>query len=539
MEFGNVNLNCAHPNFAVRRVSDFGGVSGKVSTNVPISPVCRSPLAKGCSDASCLAAAEPSAGSTDHHPCHCDLVTREQTQTPRVVVDNLFHPGSILERPRIAPMNKFLSLGCLSELPRTIRDVAIPAAHGSLEDMEHLSRLIHGDPKARDTFMPCLCVLYANLDPSAIPRDGGPPGIPGALAVFSLKCLRLLGTPLGTSVDFWPRIWGWTHFISSHPEQFPPEPTGMDICIDFLLFVNTLIFKEVHRADLIPKSRAHEMINRTPGVRTLLARAWAEMFRDKKKQPTRDNMSALSWILTLLDFTKDSAHLQEAIDGAGGSLNDFARFIVRYIDSIVPTSRVDLSADQYSLLDGIFHPVHGFYYSSQDAQDAMRRAGFVASLTRMMCAFARYSGPRIWAHDESLVSFTGDDDLMGAAVFLMLNMLKSPRHTEISRDAISEGLLRAIVSYGIRGAEVKRISEMVAMLSFETIHYAVVSRLERPLRDASDITAHPAFKKSPNFAAWNTFRDLAIKRIAVAKLWKSPDSLSRKACDNMDVWHPR
>ncbi|KAJ7440844.1 hypothetical protein B0H11DRAFT_2292758 [Mycena galericulata] len=431
-------------------------------------------------------------------------------------------------------MNKFLSLECLSELPFTIRDLAIPAAHGSLADMEHLSRLIHGDPNARDTFMACLCVLYANLDPLAIPRDGGPPGIPGALAVSSLKCLRLLGPPLDTSAHFWPRIWGWTHFISSHPEQFPPEPTGMDICIDVLLFVDALIVKEVHGADLTANSRAYEMINRTPGVRTLLARAWAQMSRDKKKQPTRDNMSALSRILTLLDFTKDSAHLQEAIDGAGGSLNDFARLITGYIDSIVPTSRVDLSADQYGLLNCIFYPVRGLCAGSQAAQDALPRAGFVASLTRMMCALARYSGPRIWAHDESLVSFTGDDDLMGTAVILMVKMLKSPRHTGISRDAISEGLLRAIVSYGIRGAEVEWTSKLVATLSSETIHYTVVSRLERALRDTSDITAHPAFKKSANFAAWNTFRDLAVKRIAVAKLWKSPDSLSRKACDNME-----
>ncbi|KAJ7438912.1 hypothetical protein B0H11DRAFT_572168 [Mycena galericulata] len=424
-------------------------------------------------------------------------------------------------------MHKSLSIERLSELPEPIRNAATPAAQGSLEDMEHLSRLIQDDPGAKDTFMPCLGVFYANLDPSTIPRNGGPPGVPGALAILSLKCLRILVTPQDTSVDFWPRIWGWIHFVAYHPEQFPPEPTGMHICIDLLLFIKDLLFFNARAVN----GSAYQLISHTRGVRTLLARAWAHMFRDGNEEPGPDIISALSWNLRVVDLTKDSANLREAIIGAGGSLDNFSKLIVLYIDFIVPTSRVDLSADQYRLLDGIFYPLRGLCDSSQDGQDALQRAGLVSSLTRMMCALARYSGKeRIWARDSSS-SVTANDDLMGAALAILLAMLNSP---ELVREAISAGLLRAVVFYGIRGAEVAWMSEVITMLSFTTVHYSIVSRMERALRDVHELAAHPTFQKSPNFAAWETFHDLAIKRIAVAKLWKSAETLSRKACDNME-----
>ena len=166
------------------------------------------------------------------------------------------------------------------------------------------------------------------------------------------------------------------------------------------------------------------------------------------------------------------------------------------------------------------------------------RAGYTSALTRMMCALARYSEPRSWARDWS-EEFTSDDNLMGAALFSLLGLFQAPQQKTVFREAISGGLLRAIVYYGIRGAEVECTTKLLTnTLPLATLYYSVISRMERALRDINDLVAHPAFARSAIHQKWTNFCSLAKRRIALAKLWNSSNSLSRyarKACENMAV----
>lgn len=372
---------------------------------------------------------------------------------------------------------------------------------------------------------PLLAVFYANLDPEAIPRDGELLGVPAALAIISLKGIRRIGFPVEAAVDLWPRIWNWMYFIQSHSDEFPPEAAGMDICTDFLLFVGQLIRDPF----------AAEMIRTTTGVRNILARAWTRMFRDTDGTPDEHAMAALSTVLKRLDFTKDPAHLQEVLDGAGGTLGDFSQLIVWYIDFLIPTSTVDLSAEDYNHIDSIWYPLNGL--GNKDSRDALRQAGLISSLSRMMCALARYSGPRSWARDDDS-SFTSDDDLMGAALIYLMTMLEDPPRDEMFRQAIRAGILRPLVLYGIQGAEVVWTTKFMTALPITTLYCSVISLLESALRDVQDLVELPAFRGSAIFGGWNNFYSLAKRRIALAKLWKSANSLSRyarRACDNMEV----
>ncbi|KAF7371457.1 hypothetical protein MSAN_00782700 [Mycena sanguinolenta] len=65
-------------------------------------------------------------------------------------------------------MHRSLRLDTLSLLPISIRRFAIPAANGSVDDLDHLLDLVEDDA-ARYT--QCLPVLYANLDPNRIPDE--------------------------------------------------------------------------------------------------------------------------------------------------------------------------------------------------------------------------------------------------------------------------------------------------------------------------------------------------------------------------------
>ncbi|KAJ7624245.1 hypothetical protein DFH06DRAFT_1142485 [Mycena polygramma] len=83
------------------------------------------------------------------------------------------------------------------------------AAKGSVE---HLSRLIQvlNPIKNPETWISCLPIFYANLDPAGIPIGEEPTSPELSRAVFALGALRRIKLSRALAgADLWPRIWQW------------------------------------------------------------------------------------------------------------------------------------------------------------------------------------------------------------------------------------------------------------------------------------------------------------------------------------------
>ncbi|KAJ7735536.1 hypothetical protein DFH07DRAFT_843561 [Mycena maculata] len=414
-------------------------------------------------------------------------------------------------------MHESLSLERIQEFPPALRDVAISAARGLPGDYFLLHRSIDEAESPEELYPLCLPIVFAALDPVRIPREDGPSAAT-AMAAISLRFLWTRGFPVNAGVDIWPRLWSWLLFMHQLPNHYCVALIGADISTSVLMFVGRLVCD--------PASLS--LISRTVGMRAILVRAWRLKFEHLEEDAS--GMPHLEAILRNLDLTKDPAHLQECVEGAGGSLHNFFGLITEFINFLVPTTRSTLSTRAHYFLDAIFYPINGTP-DNEEVRRARHGAGLATSLIRMMCALARYSGPRIPTH----MGPSATEDLLGAAVLKLAVMLKDPPQEKAFQEAVFAGILRAIVLYGIRGAEVEITTELLKYtLPLFTVHYSVISEMESAFQDVTDVAADPLFAKSAIFEAWVAFRDLAGTRIALAKFWASEIYISRNACDNME-----
>jgi hypothetical protein len=208
---------------------------------------------------------------------------------------------------------------------RRFQDVKLAAA---------LFDTLDGPQKA--TFLP---IFFHNLDPVRIPSPGQlelfdrPARDDVSCAVLSLHLFFNNSPHLDLGVSVWPRIWSWVNYIHIHWDHLPEIALPLDV----IFYIDFLVFAGRFRCD--PQTCA---LMSTPGFRTLVAKAWT--FLPVIVEPHR-----LALVTTVLGFVlgdlnnRDSAHLEEIIEGAGGSLSDLAILVVKYIHSVVENQ--DLTSD--------------------------------------------------------------------------------------------------------------------------------------------------------------------------------------------------
>ncbi|KAJ7699284.1 hypothetical protein B0H17DRAFT_306448 [Mycena rosella] len=406
-------------------------------------------------------------------------------------------------------MHPALKLENLSRPPTYVRGFAIAAAKGSLEDLMQLFNLMARERNLREQYMLCLPVFYMNLDLAPIPGDG-PSCSTRARVIITLKVLRVLeNSPPDAGVDLWPRIWGWLSHLHRSHASFPRSPTEMDICSDLLAFVR-------HLGSDTPSLK---LMGNTAGVRVLITRTWKLMFQIQGKETNPTALGALFWVFHFFLKIDVFVNWEEAVAGAGGTETDLARLIAQFIDFFIPTSRTVLVPNTLQYMDAVFCPLMVLYKES--SLPALVAGGLVKSLTHVMCSF-------------SASNFRQTEDIMGAALPLLLKIFVQAQQHLVIRDALAAGFLCAIVSYDIRGLDDEWMTDALKRISILTMFYTVVCQLETALRDVDDLVVQPVFEKSAIFEAWMSFRDLAEERIATAKIWNSEQGAPTKACDNMD-----
>ncbi|KAJ6586313.1 hypothetical protein DFH09DRAFT_1075270 [Mycena vulgaris] len=414
-------------------------------------------------------------------------------------------------------MHPSLMFQNLSRLPASVQPVAIRAANGSLEDLEQLFSLMEDGQPEMDYIL-CLPVFYANLNPAPdTPTEGGDlASISNTRAILSLRALGLVkirfALPEPAAADLWPRMWKWYSWLHNYHDSLPHAPTELDVCGDLLLFLGSR-FKDPSFV---------ELVSSTVGVRTLIARGWKLYFQEEN-HPPMGYLASMELVLVKIKMA-DPANLDEFIEGAGGRLEDVAALITQSIDYFLPTTRTVIDTAGFLFIDAVFHPLDKLNVLDARTRQAFVAAGIVTSLVNVVCSFS-----------ASTVCNTAD--LLLAALTLLRRVSEFSAREGVIRDAVGAGLLRAVVSCGIRGVQSECTAELLTIifsLNPFTIYHSVLSRIAHSLRDIEDLLAHPSFRTSAIFEAWAAFRTLAEERLALTNVRKSAEYIFRRPCGNME-----
>jgi hypothetical protein len=269
-------------------------------------------------------------------------------------------------------------------------------------------------------------------------------------------------------------------------------------------------------------------MSKTPGLRRLLTIAWRLIFRGNDENWKRDPIirSGLTYFFNSLDYA-DPAERQEAVEGAGGTVDALAKLIIEYLNFLIPF----ITATNDEILHDILH-LHCIleFITKIDERDgrgpmadALHENGIGTTLAATILAMTTTK------HQ--------DMGMVVPCAFLLLEkklvQLNGPR---VMRDAIVAGLLRGIIQSCILGIKPQTTSDFLRVaLPGCTVYYSVVSELEEAIRDVEDLVTDPDFTCSPHFQLWQRFRALAELRIRTAKHWTSEEFVSRRACDNLEV----
>ncbi|KAJ7917435.1 hypothetical protein B0H13DRAFT_2442567 [Mycena leptocephala] len=206
---------------------------------------------------------------------------------------------------------------------RAVRDAC--SATCTAQDIRRVrSYMASATNEQKDMLLP---TVYANLDPASIPdKDKMDYDAPLPRAQLCLESLYAIEFTNDIGPDIWPRVWPWVQFLDTYRAPGMPLKARGDFYVDFLMFSGTF-------AD---HSETHTLITTTPGVYSMVGKAWPGVFAiddDGKREIAFNDLR--SFLVNKNIATHDT--LAELIDGAGGTLQKLARLVVLYIASFAPS----------------------------------------------------------------------------------------------------------------------------------------------------------------------------------------------------------
>ncbi|KAF8207807.1 hypothetical protein K438DRAFT_1814314 [Mycena galopus ATCC 62051] len=428
-----------------------------------------------------------------------------------------------------------LRLQALSRVPGSIRRIATAAAHGSLESLCYLQSFTNG-PQI-ELYLP---VIYANLDPAAIPnpdRVEGPPGpyldenaVSAIIRAF-ISLLAISDNPLPRNdamPQLWPRCWAWIQFLDLHyysiplslnRRQIPFIPPDLDRGeqnnrVAYVRIVDAFNYHP----------EAGMAIDLTPGVRVLVAQVWRTLLRHAQIYGGATGLSCVCGFLSEkepLNFQSahpptvqphHRTHIEELAEGAGGGMDELATLVVEQI-SFVPADSADWILPMYQTLAFIRDSkFRGLLW-----EEEFRFSGLVKALIDAIPAVVVTDVNYI--EDILYMCF----DTLDWMIFSNLDCLSS---------ALRNGLLSAIAACGKADIVVEPLRCILTHhLPACTIHYYVLLRMRAFSTEAR--SAVPG--ASSMFGDWMSLFDLVDERAVLLDFYDlgEPSMVSR-ACDNLE-----
>ncbi|KAJ7478997.1 hypothetical protein FB451DRAFT_172552 [Mycena latifolia] len=430
-------------------------------------------------------------------------------------------------------MHPKLGLDNLERLPLPIREVA-ESACGPHRSWEHvaamqiaLSRVPNID---RTAFYP---VCYTNLDTARIPTidqlESFSPETETTVmsAAMALDTILQLRPAADVARAMWPRIWEYFSWLHTYRDYFPettfklPQPSTL--FLNFLLFTNRL------GAD----SDFYDSLAVAGGFAGMITKAWSFLDEVEVTPDVRD--AALYGLCRfMLSFTHGTDEVADLIEGAGGSMRDLGKLVLRYLHGAIhqpPAPLTDIHVFRIrTILDFLhkvdFHPdAHRWYWNlplGPLCKDLLYQ-DFVESLVdTTLCVIQSPSADTA-------------DTLKDCFILLGRILTTCPGYLWLP-EAIEKGLFRIIVvceciscdsdDRDIFREHLKILLQRV--LPGNLVYYYVLLKL----KDALDELIFPeAFCESPLFETWAQFLPLATAQIQLLESFLS-DFIVQRACDN-------
>ncbi|KAJ7626838.1 hypothetical protein FB45DRAFT_1081668 [Roridomyces roridus] len=229
-------------------------------------------------------------------------------------------------------MHPALHLDAIRGLPPSIRIFASAAVAGSMDDLRDMVLVTRN--MAASISVLALPIFYAHLDPVNAHRLEQAELLTWQdknrvfLALLSLQGIFLIeGIPSAAIPDLWPGLWKWSQLIMRH--DYLLSSTGAHAATQAHIDIISVICRIHEVSDGFANTIAGE-----PGLRVMVARAWRTISAENQWKPNSQNVGfdSVSWFLLSGPINlADPQHLDDLIEGSGGSLPDFAALVVDFV----------------------------------------------------------------------------------------------------------------------------------------------------------------------------------------------------------------
>lgn len=372
-----------------------------------------------------------------------------------------------------------------------------------------------------------LPALYAYLAPSRIPD---PDDFENLLLnmdrpvlflvgpIFAFDCILALqgNMPVEASMDFWPRIWTWIHFIDTNLECFQAGSNTQETLCSQLVHVLT---------EFLAHKPTERLIEATPGVGFILGKAWVIFLSAVKASEPSLAFRWLSMILGRRPLAAIPRVVEELWEGAGGSVQDLAELTVKHIEHFV--AHAD-HPDASSFLSEVIKFIVKNLVNTEPGplHDSLCSSGLPAAVARCLVISSSFPPTRYVAVATNCVI------LLGWAFSI------SPGYPHL-REALNAGFLRGIVAY-VSLDHPKVALPPVQWIFREilprcTVYHSVLAELQTALRDVMDVSTADTFSRAGTSEEWDAFIKLSMDRLSFKDYFDSDEYESFRACDNTSV----
>ncbi|KAJ7641920.1 hypothetical protein FB45DRAFT_1054305 [Roridomyces roridus] len=444
-------------------------------------------------------------------------------------------------------MHESLQISALRNQPIPIQRIALKAAGGSIDDLNHL--LEATSPDRKTLLLPS---IYQILDSKHLPNNDSDRPLPAAASRARSAVVRAMDllpqiSPIDDTVgiDLWPRLWAWFLFLESECQSQEDGEAESLMCARII----RCAFHVVLPAGSSIETKSH--LRSTPGFYSAVARAWRFVFRGFEgvnwQTPIRRNAENLVLLTIVLAFVSDrkndiasSAFLEALVDGVDGSTAVLAGVMIKHID--VATDA--LSSPEVMVADSGFLQLEYLtaFLCFLEAADKEVASGeslphqIFRELTKGRVAISLFRAVHaLSAFKNDAIATDNLPQVINQCLHILSRLFLDGKMYAATRVEVAPLFLLTIASCGQQPhlfetrthAFLKQI--LCELLPCSTLYSKVLRQMEHIAADM----ATPEFAASGLLPLWTSFIGLVDNRLRVLNALESGDISSMRACDNM------
>ncbi|KAJ7626101.1 hypothetical protein FB45DRAFT_1084963 [Roridomyces roridus] len=305
-----------------------------------------------------------------------------------------------------------------------------------------------------------------------------------------------------------PRLRTWTEFFSLYESVLafsPAEELGLHLWIS-LAFVGYWDHPDTH-----------QMVSSTPGVRGSLAAAWMTLLQQYEDE-FEHFVDAMNTPMPVLAIIKTQPHLDELIEGCGGSIESLLKALKKHISLATASSNSRLAA---IAIGPVLLILENIVYISVDIAQQLLEQGIVASLVSAL----------------GVEGMPPNNPVRPVAVELgvgvLIEYLELRTEYRWTLQAIRAGLLERVILWGVKlgnvsESEAGRFLELLLVVLWRILVFPSVI-----LRVKEALSSSPAFTQSVLYAPWMASKNTVDERVRILEVWQAHRDPSTLACDNL------